>query len=1797
MTPAASASLVPGPAVEGSDVLDALARDIAASLAEVQSPYLYLHAAGSDGSDGSAHGVHLRWALLRSLEDHLPKGNLAGGPGARYLASYGFNRAEDFVTVLRVPYDRRFPCTVSFLTDRPAAVGETGAERWWRFAALVEGTNPPERRDVVVRFQDLAQYDTLRASVDPLTAPGELVSRYTGVLEAEVPGRLCFALTLTVRAPATGGASALRVEAVAVAENLAGADLSIACRKRFSPAVAPPPSSPARSVYAENTKSFRFDYAGCAPTALQLETYDEFLAGSLAGKAAWAVVGTDFALSDDDDTVYERLEDSALANVHHKWPRYLGADPVSGRFTTSVDNYKAKWDPTRPPTSEPTDADGLRQGVLHYLTLSTSPANATALVSLPAQDPSDQAKFEISYLQMLKLLALDFPVARMLGLGCIDPAIPPGSTMKFVYVALYRTTAPLESAAPPALVLAGTATLHPGETAAFPVGLSVPAPANGVFITLTSSDPARGAVGPARVFIPAGATTSTQATLQGAGLGSAIVTASAPGFAPARTQVQVEPVPAIGLPASTTLGLGQTAPFPLTLSAPVPVAEVFTPPGGPVPRTHVFMTLPTSPLDSRLPPAPVQGDPTFGISFDNGGGQPTMLTDADGYAPFDDSRIVNLYVEPYAAVQPFGAFFVPPVELSAGDVTTPVFYGCKYRLVSEAKDRVPELSHDPDYADPSGVAEVAPLLPQVPDAPAGALRPVFTHVERENGLHRYAFYGVNWYSRPSPLSNAKDVDTLIPKRSTLLPPANLAVQLIQPEDPLMLTTAGEQQRLAGLAGDATLVRCTFDWNQAHYAAQKFSPANAYADRVQLCFRPEPPRAVQGEIASVTSLSDTSVEVRTRSYANSSVLPAQIVTPAVVPGDEPRFVGSSFASDQVLYEVESVAQSTVSGEGAVFHVRTQRQSTVDDLDHDNRQSTSEQVVVPTAGKRFLVVENMGELANWGASPPLTREVTLVNFLTGGQLHTETVHYPDGSQATVNVGGIWEAAEVDEVADGIFALTFASYQLAAHPDPDVEWYRGTVRIGEAAGGAMKALAVWKIDVGGATLELTVHDPTFDGPAADYRPIQTGPGVTVNFHPGYRAYLKAQPGVLDQTTVLPGPTESTKQTLLAALSRNTALAIESSLTTPVVVQARKITTLAPPVEPDGARYATRPDSYGKATWTMDVKVGASGAHEPYALLFYRANERAVLDTLYKAATVEGIVASLAGLGGAEAAFGPNRWKDLVNVTNLDTVDHGFPSYTAGGFRFPVPDNDSYAIPATVSGPGPVIKPFDGVHGPGDPNVAFSVEGRSVSLLEVVRNAIEGAFLSLTASPVVYAFIKTGTQTSARKPVVRNRNGDLLPFNSGEFDPSPMAVRHLEAGGDTVVRFTDYTLDGAALNTYFYYAAQMSEQMKLGPRSPIVGPIRLVNAYPAEAPVIRKVTSVLEDPALAISTGVKISVNAYLASEGITAFNLYRATNASDAATTRTMKLARSSEAAAGAETELSDDFSDLAFPPFGDPLFYRVVALREITNERDAKELIPSQPSGLARASIVDVRNPVAPPLVFSSDPPTLSNPVQVPNVVLSWVRAAHNANYRLYKQGNSGNWSRIYQVKTNADAVTVPLSATDLGTGTLLKQNPDGAAIYHRFKLEVENASGLFSLNEEVLSVPATCQDGYAVMNQIVSYTDDSQPAGPLTDQRRDPAVSTFPGSMTFQDIISALPDAHVFDRIEVTVADGLGHAARATITAPGGAVTFHHGDGTGIVLDGSVPSVTYAVRVRVVTDSCQDGLLFTYRLQFGPDPAP
>jgi hypothetical protein len=1407
-----------------------LQEELLRGIADLQSPYLYLQAAGSDGADGSASGIHLRWDFLRSLgESHLPKGDLAVGREPRYPASHGFNKADDYVRLLRVPYVRFFPHTINFSTDQPSAVVETGPERAWRFIVATHPARPAQ--EVVIRFVDVARYDAVRAAVPPGAARIEFLSRYPGVLEAEVTGQLCFAITVSTDLARESREAVLRMEAISVAEKIKEADLWVSCRKRFF-------------------RYFRFDYARCTPREIQLETYLQFVDMSLSQKEAeWQAIEHGFSLTDLDDEAYRRLEDQSTLKVDGKWPRYVGANVSSGLFTVSVPNYRARWDPTRPPSNERTDASGLRQGVIAYLRRSMDPANPRALASLPADNSNDGGAFDISYLQMLKLVALDFHIARMLGLGWIDSTIVRESRTKYVYLAIYRTLAALEP----------------------------------------------------------------------------------------------------NTPASAT--------------------------------THIYMTLPTSRTDYRLPPAPVQEPPTFGVTFDDGTATPASLTDANGYTPLADSRLINLHIQPYDTVQEFGPFFKPSTEFCSCEATKPVFYGAKHKLVSETNYRVPELSWDAEFRDPSGVAEVAPLLSQA-SAAAGQNPPVFTHEETENGKHRYVFYGVNWFSRPSPLSNPQDVATLLPVRNTLLPPLNFAVQLIQPEDPLILTTSLEQQKLAALApGDSTLVRCTFDWNHNHYIPQRFSQANAYADKVQLYFRQQPPRAVQGEIKSVSHLSASLVEVRTKGYELTSVSPPQTISPVVGIGDEPRFTGSSFAANQVLYIVESVAQSTVPGEGAIFRVQKLVQTAVAELDNNNQFSASSRVSVPSIGERFLAVENMNEPRNWEESNPpvhdlpLSKEVTLINFLDNGQLYRETVSYPDGSQETLNVGGIRGTTNIVELEDvdpnnpsttpvfipqsktGIFKISFLSYQLPNHPDSDVEWYKGTVRVPEANGGSPKVLQVWNIDASSANLELIACDPTFNVdqayvPLPDYSPIQTTGTVEVSFHPAYRVYLKAQSGVLDRATTLPGPAESTKQSFLAARSRNSVLGQESNLTPPVVLQSRKTTAPLRPSKPAGPLFATRPDFFGKASWTMDTAVTVDSTREPYAFVFYRANERSILDTLYKAHpgdgspvapdTVQGIEEALRSLPAADTAFSSDRWRDLVNVENLH-ADLGFNEYATGGYRFPFPNNGAYLILGTM------IAPFNGQNPPGA-STTFQVGDSQMTMLEVVREAIDNAFLPLTESPVIYQFIKTGTRTSARKPVLRDANGDLLPFSSAAFDPSPMAVKYVSQTGDHLLRFTDYTLDGAATNIYFYYAKEMSDQMRFGPRSSIAGPIRLVNSYPAEAPTIARVFSIVQNPVLQIPTGVKLVVHPYIAAEGIRRFNLYRATKASDAASIRDMKLVRDYPAVVGVETEIFDDLSDLVAPPFGARLFYRVVALREIINERGLPEFVPSQPSKLARASIV-------------------------------------------------------------------------------------------------------------------------------------------------------------------------------------------------------------------------------------------------------
>jgi hypothetical protein len=112
--------------------------------------------------------------------------------------------------------------------------------------------------------------------------------------------------------------------------------------------------------------------------------------------------------------------------------------------------------------------------------------------------------------------------------------------------------------------------LPPNGSAPFAVSLGAAAPAGGVAVTLSSSDPTIVSVSPASVVISGGATTpAAQPQVTGGKVGSATITASAPGYTTASQSVSV----AAGLNFSTqnlTLIAGSTQTVQVILSAPSP---------------------------------------------------------------------------------------------------------------------------------------------------------------------------------------------------------------------------------------------------------------------------------------------------------------------------------------------------------------------------------------------------------------------------------------------------------------------------------------------------------------------------------------------------------------------------------------------------------------------------------------------------------------------------------------------------------------------------------------------------------------------------------------------------------------------------------------------------------------------------------------------------------------------------------------------------------------------------------------------------------------------------------------------------------------------------------------------------------------------------------------------------------------------------------------------------------------------------------------------------------------------------
>lgn len=1856
----------------------------------VQSPYAYLQAAGSDGADKTVRGNQLRWDFLKTLGDnHLAKGNYTAS--APYVSTVGFNRTNDFIKIFRTQFQNKYFVAIDFKVADTTVVN-TGTTRAWKYTLPVNNLTGVTT-NVTVRFIDYTQYDVIRAAQTTFNTI-DLLNAYTGIVEVETDNKLSFYADLDMKfkgasssatasasisasptgiirtssgsavssSAAAGGTSGyLRVESVTIPDTSDFTQKQVSCRKRFVGNVD-------KIISCENIQYLRFDYTQADWKEIRIYCYEDYIAGTNAQIEAggWDAVG-DFALTTDDTVRNTRFIPVDVDGTGGHWPKFNDDNPTTGEFTVNKQNYFDRWRRPgftfNPITTSGNDFNGLQHFVHTYMELSKT--DERALASIPSDDPTDPTTQDISYVDMIRLMSLDYHAARILGLGHIDSERNINKN-PYIYCLEYKTFVKLE--------------------------------------------------------------------------------------APYTTNVE---------------------------------------------RTHVYMTPPVSMKDYRLPAAPSLTPLTYGISVDNGTSTPTLLTDIDGYAPFGNVRFININRGPFNFEKPFGPFYWDPTEFCLCDETQPIAYGLEYKEIGEANYRKPEISHDSEYFDVSGLPETIPIL-------EGGTPKIYTHQEDEEGTHEYKAYSINWFSRISPLSNPVQAVTAFPKQSNLLPPFNFAVQLIQDEDPaepiisekaLILTTQAEQNILAVIppANDKTLVRTTFDWNHVHHHAHQ------YADYADILFRKAEPQIVKGKIAAINLLSGNRAQIFTTSYSITSTFPATTITPSILSGDVTKFVGSFFSSGGDNYVIESVSSS---GANPTFIIKQLKQiDAVADPANPGQFISNETFKSPLLNEVFFTTENMGALSNWDVRlskriylekfytnakvklrfsptravtfdiknvslvsgdtkidveksidtglisgltleystkheitaiatntftisgdstadftsgkpfrvfankdndglytvnssslvsgdtvitanetiPDITnidglleivvsRNITSINNVTNSfvisgnkvaEINMAYIEYKtedDGSLSRFVVGGINDIVDFEPLltttpvtADiegtGFIQLKFQNYDLLPHPDPEVNWYKGTVRLKDVSGQVQvyPVTYIGNLTTGTAPhLAIVIQDPGFipksaqTGPSpADIYTLDLNVAQNANYHPAYKLYLSADNGLnpttgtplpstainFDSPEILPlfsDPNEGNRQTYMAIRSYDVKNDLESFLSNPVVLLAQKISLPIPPNQPTGPLYATRPDFYGKSTYTFDTKLDTTTVpgRVPYSVVFYRTSEDRVLDMLYTKSTQTAIWAQLDAFidpldpDGPKPKHDPVLWQILFGA---QTSGANFATYTVsfGSFTWPLPDNDKFFLTFETNKALSMTNPAGGIVFPFNASFNFStasypIYGKPWTPKQILNKAIQDAFLSMTEQAPMFAYFKTGTITSSVKAKSRDASGNILDPIANDIFPM---IRILPGTTDTVVRFTDYTLDGDSKSLYFYRALEMDDKFKFSEASLPVGPVLMVNAFPPDKPQIRKLITKLQNVVTNTPSAVLFEINEYSVNAKISKVEIYRATSEIDALSIRTMTKAKS--IAWG--DPLVDDFSDVAFPLYGETLHYRIIAIREVEDVEDVILAppplpgdptptvivdLPSLPSDVYKAGIVDVINPPAPKLYSENG---ITTATQLQNVILKWNPTCYNGTYRLQKLNASGNWVEIYWEKVTdvpmqyppLDFSSLPDFANFPETQTLERFDADGNAIYHRFRVQVENSSGLFNLTEFELTLAKGGSDLQEI-DSVLSYADANAHTIPVLKTTDIITGASQPGTMTFTHLNNPLPAGHnTFVKVDITVTDDMNNSQTLTILSAGGSVTFDATTAPTLIL--TSPNIVYSIKTKLYTDFATNGAIQVFTLNYLAGP--
>lgn len=1583
-----------------NNITNAAAASLSTNNIFLQSDCLYIQAAGSKGEESTA-GIHLRWMLKGPAAEHLPKGEAYQG------SPKGFNRQEDFVRLSRIRYQPSI--TSLYLTSSPTTVVDS--EALWLYSS-----GKRDGRMFYVYFRNTSKYNEVRANTDPFSDPSGFLDKYgSNIIEVENKDSLFFALQLTPK----NTLGTAKTEVLSVETNKQNLPKNVTFRRTIS--------NFTTKIFAENARSVRFVPEGTIISKIDFEFYEDAY-----NREGWEEFGK-FALTTDDGEAHQRLDpDPGSYPVHATWPRYNDGEFVN------VKNYISKWyDDNKDPENS------IKDSVIKYLKFSDDAANPLALdYYYPEDNTEDPNPLEISHFSILQMAALDFHVARMLGLGHMDIMDDIFSGEQYMYAAHYITEADLGNGQGPSEAVHVSLTLPTSvkdQRLCLPISLKKPVPG------IVSADPTAGVT-------MSSLTDANGYTYDGTARFLSLLTEELSPDEPANSPFYYF-----------------TQEFDMS---------TFTYP------VHVGIEYKSSDeTEWRLPELP--HNPNYVNVFSNGE-KAHFETVAIGLPDYGNPAYVHKEkrsgkhkygsygVNWFSRAQSASIVFEVESTIKPSNILLPPSSVNAFLVQKELPLLLTSQNEQDLYTQNPANDKTLIRLTMEYDAS----QDMITYQKEVNGVQITDF---------NPLPDAEELF------------ADHIEVFFRPE--IQNRVFGAIESIADLAGNPLVsvvktkgLDLSSTGTQAAGTLQVLKPTiapTAFPNYIGGVFTVGTDDYFIHNILPGTNPDYPIFHVLKKQVGNAfgqnTSIPFDPANFTVPHANDSFMVGENMQNPTTWGTVNPHPLKIQIGNSWPIHTeeKTIRSGQAPDITENTYFRKFRGIKKTAVVKRFV---ELGPNPDPNDPTPVPLpfvgmyEIDFPGFNLGNHPQYSTVVGADSIQwyrgsirvekhdAPFEEKSTLKVVRIDNIVNGdlkIFALDEAfstnPIQPNTMPSRTVEvnfypGYRAYLHYNAPCRLRNEDILPQNDDLEKYTIFGT---RSVDLTYADYKSRISSP--TMMFGRKIEA-----PKVPD------APSGSKYATRPDTFGRS----------------SYAFTTT----------YKHKPFSVMFLRSNDDILLSSLYEHtegynavpELNSVEYIREhnNDEFFNDRLSDLANA--IITSdkrqFIEHNGYRLPI-PNS-KGLLKGINEFIADHNkhyspsIPAIAYGGANG-IQDLSTEIIPADPNGKFGRVTFYD--------FVKQTIENTYVPLTEV-------PILYQFIKDGVYQPIPKAQVIRNRNGVLLTPGNDI----DGEFDMAPM-MKILERTPYHKTLFVDYTLDGASTSVYFYAVKETNAQLLQSELSAAVGPIKMVNSFPLKTPEIKSVIPVLEDSAANVSPKMEVTMNPYNKIYNVKKAKLYRALNMQDAISVRTMELVKEldleQEGVLGDETwTLQDSFSDLPEVPFNDPLYYRVTVESEVeyaeaqygTNQSDVivTEYAPSEASKIMITTITENVLPSSPELKFESNPITGN---VVTSGLLSWKEQCYKGKYHLYKMNNQGNWKEMARMNilpnniskvqlylfendplTNTEAwipkevfdindKTIFLRFDKLGLDPLTVKDTEGNPIYHHFKVITENTAGMFSKEDKVITM--------------------------------------------------------------------------------------------------------------------------------------